>query len=44
VCTNASAIYFSLIEAAKANGLEPYDNVLHVIANIATADGHGRRL
>jgi hypothetical protein len=35
---HASATCYSLIETAKANGLEPYDYLLHVIKNIATAD------
>jgi hypothetical protein len=29
---------YSLIETAKANGLEPYNYILHVLSNIATAD------
>lgn len=35
---NASAAMFSLIETAKANGLEPYAYMQWVIDNIATAD------
>jgi transposase len=34
----ASAIYYSLIETAKANGIEPYDYLKFLIENIATAD------
>ncbi|WP_275100507.1 IS66 family transposase [Sedimenticola hydrogenitrophicus] len=34
----ASATCFSLIETAKANGLEPYDYMHHVIKHIAAAD------
>ena len=30
----ASAVYFSLIETAKANGLQPYDYLSHVIRQI----------
>lgn len=34
----ASACYFSLIETAKANDVEPYQYLLHVLQNISTAD------
>ena len=34
----ASAVCFSLIETAKANGLEPYAYIRHVLRHIATAD------
>ena len=34
----ASAGYYSLIETAKANGLEPYAYLQHVIGQIAAAD------
>lgn len=34
----ASAIYYTLIETAKANGIEPYDYLNFLIGNIATAD------
>ncbi len=34
----ASATVYSLIETAKANGLEPYQYLRHVLAHIATAD------
>ena len=34
----ASAIYYSLIETAKANGIDPYDYLKFLIGNIATAD------
>ncbi|MFK7856356.1 MAG: IS66 family transposase [Granulosicoccus sp.] len=34
----ASAIYYSLIETAKANGIEPYEYLKFLIENIATAD------
>lgn len=34
----ASATCFSLVETAKANGLEPYDYLSQVIADIASAD------
>jgi hypothetical protein len=34
----ASATVYSLIEIAKANGLEPYDYLHHVLAHIAAAD------
>ena len=35
---NASATMFSLIETAKANGIEPYIYLHHVIEHIAAAD------
>ena len=35
---NASALYFSLIETAKANDVEPYQYLLHVLKNISAAD------
>ncbi len=28
----------SLIETAKANGVEPYESLRHVLPNVATAD------
>jgi transposase len=34
----ASATAYSLIETAKANGIEPYDYLLHVLQHIASAD------
>jgi len=34
----ASATIYSLIETAKANGLEPYDYLRHVLQHIAAAD------
>jgi transposase len=34
----ASATVYSLIETAKANGLEPYDYLQHVLKHIAAAD------
>jgi hypothetical protein len=34
----ASATVYSLIETARANGLEPYDYLRHVLAHIAVAD------
>jgi len=34
----ASVGWFSLIETAKANGVEPYAYIRHVIGNIAAAD------
>ena len=34
----ASAVCFSLIETAKANGLEPYAYIRHVLRHIAAAD------
>ncbi len=34
----ASATVFSLIETAKANGIEPYDYLRHVLRHIAAAD------
>ena len=34
----ASATVYSLIETAKANGLEPYDYFRHVLKHIAAAD------
>jgi len=34
----ASATIYSLIETAKANGLEPYTYLRHVLQHIATAD------
>ncbi len=35
---HASATCYSLIETAKANGLEPHDYILHVLSRIADAD------
>ncbi|GMR16803.1 MAG: IS66 family transposase [Gammaproteobacteria bacterium] len=35
---HASATCYSLIETAKANGLEPYDYILHILRHIAEAD------
>ena len=34
----ASASVYSAIEAAKANGVEPYDYFRHVLKHIAAAD------
>ncbi|ASJ70363.1 IS66 family transposase [Granulosicoccus antarcticus] len=34
----ASAIFFTLIESAKANGLEPFDYIKYVVDNIAAAE------
>jgi transposase len=34
----ASATIYSLIETARANGLEPYDYLHHVLRHIAAAD------
>ncbi len=34
----ASATCYSLVESAKANGLEPYAYLQHVLAHIAAAD------
>ena len=34
----ASATVYSLIETAKANGLEPYDYLRHVLEHIVAAD------
>ena len=34
----ASAIYYSLIESAKANGLEPFDYLSHVLKELPYAD------
>ena len=34
----ASATAYSLIETAKANGLEPYEYLRHVLQHIAAAD------
>ena len=34
----ASATCYSLIETAKANGLEPYDYLQQVLSHIAAAD------
>ena len=34
----ASATIYSLIETAKANGLEPYDYLLHILKHIGSAD------
>jgi hypothetical protein len=34
----ASAACFSLIESAKANGIEPYAYLQHVLTHIAAAD------
>ncbi len=35
---HASATCYSLIETAKANELEPYEYILHILKNIADAD------
>jgi len=35
---DASAACYSLIETAKANGLEPYKYLLHILQNIAEAN------
>ncbi len=35
---HASATCYSLIETAKANGLEPYAYILHVLNHIGSAD------
>ena len=35
---NASALYYTLIETAKANGLEPYAYLSYVIGNMANAE------
>jgi transposase len=35
---HASATCYSLIETAKANGLEPNDYIRHVLENISDAD------
>lgn len=34
----ASATCYSLVESAKANGLEPYAYLQHVLTHIVTAD------
>jgi hypothetical protein len=34
----ASATVYSLIETAKANGLEPYDYLRHVLTHIGAAE------
>jgi transposase len=34
----ASASIYSLIETAKANDIEPYDYLLHILKHIGTAD------
>jgi hypothetical protein len=34
----ASALYYSLIETAKANGLEPYDYLRGILAKLPYAD------
>ena len=34
----ASALYYTLIETAKANGLEPYAYLSYVIGNMANAE------
>ena len=36
--TRASATVYSLIETARANDIEPYDYLLHVLKHIASAD------
>ena len=33
----ASALYFTLVESAKANGLEPFEYIKYVVNNIAAA-------
>lgn len=35
---HASACFYSLIETAKANGVEPYGHLKHVIGNMANAE------
>ena len=35
---NASAAMFTLVETAKANGIEPYAYLQYVIGNIVAAD------
>ncbi|WP_421856987.1 IS66 family transposase [Marinomonas sp.] len=35
---HASATWYSLVETAKANGLEPYAYILHILQHIASAD------
>ena len=34
---NASAIVYSLIETAKANGLTPFDYILHCLDHLAVS-------
>lgn len=34
----ASALYYTLIETAKANDIEPFEYIKHVVTHIATAD------
>ncbi|MGI2027115.1 transposase domain-containing protein [Endozoicomonas acroporae] len=34
----ASAIYYSLIESAKANGLEPFEYLSHILKELPYAD------
>ena len=34
----ASTVYYTLIETAKANSIEPYEYLKFLIDNIATAD------
>ena len=38
MCARASATCYSLIETAKANGLEPSIYIQHVLDHIAEAD------
>jgi transposase len=38
---NASGTYYSLIETAKANNLEPYAYILHILNHIGAADTLG---
>ena len=34
----ASAMYYSLIESAKANGMEPFDYLSHILKELPYAD------
>jgi hypothetical protein len=41
---NASATLFSIIETAKANGLVPYDNLMHVMNQITAGSTDPEKL
>jgi transposase len=41
---DASAILYSMIETAKANGLTPFDYVMNTLEQISQADGDIEKL
>ncbi|OLN24803.1 Mobile element protein [Desulfosporosinus metallidurans] len=38
----ASALVFSIIETAKANGLDPYEYLVHIFRNLPNLDFHNK--